>query len=192
MKKLPDIHNPNEVYLGNADREYSFLQNYETLPDCPQNAQKVLDISMQILNRQMRWHAPSMLYNVNPPVMFNTVVATTVAKLYNPNAITSRTCSGFVEMEKQIVRQLSGLLGWDAKESAGVFTPGGKYCLTYAVRCGLNRVDFPTQERPVVITSEVNHYSIESVCEHFDWEEDVSEYPLHTKGLLILKSLDKY
>ena len=44
MKKLPDIHNPNEVYLGNADREYSFLQNYEALPDCPQNAQKVLDI----------------------------------------------------------------------------------------------------------------------------------------------------
>lgn len=129
MKKLPDIHNPNEVFLGNADREYSFLQNYEALPDCPQNAQKVLDISMQILNGQMRWHAPSMLYNVNPPVMFNTVAATTVAKLYNPNAITSRTCSGFVEMEKQIVRQLSGLLGWDAKESAGVFTPGGKYCL---------------------------------------------------------------
>ena len=87
MKKLPDIHNPNEVYLGNADREYSFLQNYEALPDCPQNAQKVLDISMQILNGQMRWHAPSMLYNVNPPVMFNTVAATTVAKLYNQTVV---------------------------------------------------------------------------------------------------------
>ncbi len=184
MKKLPDIHNPNEVYLGNADREYSFLQNYEALPDCPQNAQKVLDISMQILNGQMRWHAPSMLYNVNPPVMFNTVAATTVAKLYNPNAITSRTCSGFVEMEKQIVRQLSGLLGWDAKESAGVFTPGGKYCLTYAVKCGLNRVDFPTQERPVVITSEINHYSIESVCEHFGLGGRCIRVPVTHEGII--------
>lgn len=184
MKKIPDIQNPNEVYLGNTDREYSFLENYEALPDCPQNAQKVLDISMQVLNGQMRWHAPSMLYNVNPPVMFNTVAATTVAKLYNPNAITSRTCSGFIEMEKQIIRQLSGLLGWNKKESAGVFTPGGKYCLTYALKCGLNRIDLQTQERPVVITSEINHYSIESVCEHFGLGGRCIRLPVTHEGII--------
>lgn len=187
MKKIPNIQNPNEVYLGHVDREYSFLQNYETLPDCPQNAQKVLDISVQILNGQMRWHAPSMLYNVNPPVMFNTVAATTVAKLYNPNAITSRTCSGFIEMEKQIVRQLSRLLGWNEKESAGVFTPGGKYCLTYAVKCGLNRVGFQTQERPVVITSEINHYSIESICEHFGLGGRCIRVPATHEGIIDFK-----
>lgn len=184
IKKIPDIQNSNEVCLGNVNKDYSFLQNYETLPDCPQNAQEVLDSSVQILDGQMRWHAPSMLYNVNPPVMFNTVAATTIAKLYNPNAITSRTCSGFIEMEKQIVRQLSRLLGWNDKESAGIFTPGGKYCLTYAIKCGLNRVDFQTQERPVVITSEINHYSIESICEHFGLGGRCIRVPVTHEGII--------
>lgn len=184
IKKMPAIQNPNEVYLGNVNKEYSFLQNYEALPDCPQNAQKILNSSIQILDGQMRWHAPSMLYNVNPPVMFNTVAATTVAKLYNPNAITSRTCSGFIEMEKQVVRQLSRLLGWNDKESAGIFTPGGKYCLTYAIKCGLNRIDFQTQERPVVITSEINHYSIESICEHFGLGGRCIRVPVTSEGII--------
>ena len=184
LRKIPDIQNPNEVYLGNVDKEYFFLQKYEILPSGPQNAQEILDDSMQILNGQMRWHAPSMLYNVNPPVMFNTVAATAVTKLYNPNAITSRTCSGFIKMERQIVRQLSRLLGWDEKESDGVFTPGGKYCLTYAIKCGLNRLNFPTQEQPVVITSEINHYSIESVCEQLGLGGKCIRIPVTHEGVI--------
>lgn len=184
IDRIPHTQNPNEIYLGSTNKEYSFLQNYEDLPNYPQNMQEVLEVSIQILNGQMRWHSPSMLYNINPPVMFNTVAATTVSKLYNPNAITSRTCAGFVEMEKQVVRQLSQLLGWNKEQSSGIFAPGGKYCLIYAVKCGLNRIKFQSQVQPVVITSEINHYSIESVCELLGLSKRCIRVPVTQNGTI--------
>lgn len=165
MENIPIPQTSKAVYLGNSDTKYDFLSKYESIPECPQDPYKILVDSLQIMNGQMRWHAPSMLYNVNPPVMFNTVAATTISKMYNPNAINKRTSSGFLEMERQIVRQFANLLGWNKDTSAGIFTPGGKYCLTYAIKCGLNRCKYETKKFPVVITSEINHYSIESVCE---------------------------
>ncbi len=154
LKNIPVPQTSKAVYLGNPDAKHSFLAKYEVIPKYPQNPYKILNDSLQIMNGQMRWHAPTMLYNVNPPVMFSAVAATTITKMYNPNAINKRTSSGFLEMEKQVIRQLSDLVDWKNDMSAGIFTPGGKYCLTYAIKCGLNRCKFEAKELPVVITSE--------------------------------------
>lgn len=69
----------------------------------------------------------------------NTVAASTITNIYNPNGMIDRTSAGYLKMEKQIIRQLSNLLDIDSSKSAGVFTSGGKICITYAVKCGLNR-----------------------------------------------------
>ncbi len=181
---IPIIKNANDVFLGKPDKSYSFLGEYETIPQELQDPQKTLDISTKILSGQMRWHAPTMLYNVNPPVMFNTVAATTITKLYNPNAITRRTSAGLTIMEDQIIRQLAKLLNWNEKNASGIFTPGGKYCITYAIKCGLNRCDFQTQEPPVVITSEINHFSIESVCNHLGLSGQCRRVPVTLDGTI--------
>lgn len=184
LNAVPAIETPNSVYLGKSDQDYSFLEDYEILPGGPQNAQEVLNTSIQIFNGQMRWHAPSMLYNINPPVMFNTVAATAIAKLYNPNALTRRTSAGFTKMEQQIIRQLSVLLDWNTEQSAGVFTPGGKYCLTYAIKCGLNRCAINSDKHPVVLASEINHFSIESVCEQLGLGQRCIRIPITQEGTI--------
>lgn len=166
FEKLPKPETPEALYLGNSQDNYSFLEEYSKIPLCPQNPEKILNTSIQILNGQMRWHNASMLYNVDPSIMFNTVVASAVTNLYNPSTMVGQYCAGYLDMEKQIAAQLSTLVGWDSRQSAGIFTPGGKICLSYAIKTGLNRCQKFSSSRktPVVICSEINHFSIETVC----------------------------
>lgn len=156
----------NSYYLGDLDYDYEdYLSSYEEIPMTPKEQKQILNQSLKILNGQIRWNSPLSFYNVCPPVMMNTVAASTITNMYNPNGMIDRTCAGYLNMERQIVRQLSNLLEIDSEESAGIFTAGGKVCLTYAVKCGLNRCyrRVRTNNSPIIITSMANHFSIESV-----------------------------
>lgn len=156
----------NSYCLGELDFDYeNFLLSFEEIPVHLNNQKKILSQSLQILNGQIRWNSPLSFYNICPPVMMNTVVASTITNIYNPNGMIDRTCAGYLNMEKQITRQLSNLLEINPKKSAGVFTSGGKVCLTYAIKCGLNRCqrNLHSDIPPVIITSMANHFSIESV-----------------------------
>lgn len=166
LTSLPDIQSEYIPLLGDDKINYNFFQKYEDIPLHPQNQVKTLLTSLQILNGQMRWHSPTSLHNVNPPVMFSTVIASTITNLYNPNALEKKTSAGLLLMEQQIIRQLSMLAGWNLNESGGTFTTGGKICMTYAIKCGINRCSqmVNNDKHPIVITSEINHYSVESSC----------------------------
>lgn len=167
LTSLPSIQSEYIPLLGDDKADHEFLYEYEDIPIHPQNQVKTLLSSLQILNGQMRWHAPTSLHNVNPPVMFSTVVASAITHLYNPNALEKKTSAGLLKMEQQIVRQLSVLAGWDVNKSGGTFTTGGKICMTYAIKCGINRCSqiITNDKHPVVITSEINHFSVESSCQ---------------------------
>ena len=166
MMTLPHV-NEDSYYLGDQKFDYtSFLADFENLPDHPKEQQIILNNSLKILNGQIRWNSALTLYNVCSPTMMNTVAASMITNLYNPNGMLTRTSAGYLYMEKQIVRQLSRLVGIDPDNSAGVFASGGKVCLAYAVKCGLNRCQrvFGYDTEPVVITSDSNHFSIEAVA----------------------------
>ncbi|MDR2571975.1 MAG: hypothetical protein LBD23_16985 [Oscillospiraceae bacterium] len=194
LKKVPKPVNTDSPFLGNQDLKYAFLDKYNELPLRPQNYESILKSSVEILNGQIRWHSPSVLYNVFPPVMFNTIAASAITNLYNPNAITHSNCAGFLDMEKQIVKQLSNLIGWNPDESAGVFTQGGKFCLTYAIKCGLNRCLNVTgnEEKPIVITSEINHYAIElSSFQLGIPKSNCIRIPINSEGTIDFKIFEK-
>lgn len=167
LTSVPDIQSEYIPLLGDDKINYQFFQEHDDIPIHPQNQIKTLLTSLQILNGQMRWHSPTSLHNVNPPVMFSTVIASAITNLYNPNALEKKTSAGLLVMEQQIIRQLSILAGWDSSESGGTFSTGGKICMTYAIKCGINRCSqmVRSNKRPVVITSEINHFSVESSCQ---------------------------
>ena len=166
IENLP-LTTPNSYYLGELDYNYEqMLSKFERIPLHPQDEETVLLESIKVLNGQTKWHSPLTLYNVCSPVMMNTVAASAVTNMFNPNGMIKGTSAGYLTMEKQIVKQLSNLVGINENDSAGVFVAGGKVCLTYGIKCGLNRCQrvcgFDTT--PVVITSDANHFSIESIC----------------------------
>ncbi|MCG7537928.1 pyridoxal-dependent decarboxylase [Pseudoalteromonas sp. OOF1S-7] len=165
MSNLPELNSCESPFLGNYKSSHSFLNKYKEIPREVNDIDTVLNDSMEVFDGQPRWHAPTTLYNVNPPTMLNTVAATTLSSLYNPNAMAGKTAPGIVKMENLIIKQLSNLIGWKNKRS-GIFTSGGKACITYGIKMGMNRCEpfCDSERKPVVITSKINHYSIESTC----------------------------
>lgn len=155
----------NSYYLGELEFNYeNYLAAFERIPNNVRDQEQVLSQSLQVLNGQIRWNSPLSFYNVCPPTMMNTVAAATITNMYNPNGMIDKTSAGYLSMEKQIIRQLSNLLDINPDESAGVFTSGGKVCITYAIKCGLNRCqrEYSCKNPPVIITSQANHFSIEA------------------------------
>jgi glutamate/tyrosine decarboxylase-like PLP-dependent enzyme len=157
-------------YLGtNREIDFSFVKKYENLPTHPQPASDVLNGAMNFFQRSILWHSPQALQNITPPPLLEAVAVSTIANLYNLNLLWDYVSAGVQEAEQQIVRQISKLAGWTG-DSDGVFTYGGKGCLTYAIRVGLNRCcprvakESINSVAPVVITTKFNHYIIESVC----------------------------
>lgn len=164
-------HNSETPYLGTLDGDYSFLRNFEMLPNLPKDKNTILAAASQMFSGMLKWHHPHVMHNVNPSPMISTVAIGCVTNIYNPNPLWDFVSAGSQEMEQQIVRQMATLAQWEGNPD-GVFTFGGKGCLTYAIRIGLNRClkDVSSQgltnrqKPPVVITSEANHYSIDTAC----------------------------
>lgn len=156
-------------YLGGSGGNYTFLKTHEKIPNSLADRKKVLKDAFRLLTGAIRWHSPDTLQNVTPPPLIESVAISTLVNLYNPNLIWDHVSAGAQEAEQQIVRQISKLIGWTGNTD-GVFTYGGKGCLTYAIRIGMNRcIPRMSSEgmrgaRPVVLTTEYNHYIIESVC----------------------------
>ena len=160
-------------YFGKLQFDAKLLENFESIPFCGHKSEVVMRGLVDALTGQLRWNSSSVLHNINPPAAIDSMAAACIANIYNPNPLWDFVSSGSQEMEKQIVRQMSRLVGWNEKESDGVFTFGGKGCLTYAVKLGLNRavpgnalhgLTSARKKEPVVISSDESHYSLDTVC----------------------------
>jgi glutamate/tyrosine decarboxylase-like PLP-dependent enzyme len=161
-----------DVYIGGKEHNYDFLlENNHSVPECGAKVGSVLLNALKALKGGLKWNNIAVMHNINPQPMIASVAISTICNLYNLNGIWDFVSAGAHSMEKGIIIQLSSVFGWN--ESDGVFTFGGKGCLTYAVRIGLNRcckslssrgLRFSCEESPVVVTSVANHYTINTVC----------------------------
>jgi glutamate/tyrosine decarboxylase-like PLP-dependent enzyme len=162
----------DSAYIGgSADHDYSFLRNDGFVPEKGEEAEVVLSTALRALHGGLKWNNTGVMHNVNPQPMLATVAISAICNMFNLNGIWDFVSAGAHSMEKSIVRQLSTMFLWN--ESDGVFTFGGKGCLTYAVRIGLNRCCKSVSScgllslkgnAPVVVTSSANHYTIKTVC----------------------------
>jgi len=161
----------DDAYLGAPLDKEPNLDSWEELPAQGKDRKVILTAGLSVLHGQPRWHAPSVMHNVNPAPLMDSVAAATVASAYNPNLLWDFVSAGVQTLERQVFRQLGKLAGWDVSQPDGVFTFGGKGCLTYAIRVGLNRClpgvsssGLAGKKAPVVVTSSANHYSIDTAC----------------------------
>ncbi|MGH3404424.1 MAG: pyridoxal phosphate-dependent decarboxylase family protein [Streptosporangiaceae bacterium] len=167
---VPSEGDAGHPYLGSAVPDMSWLDPYEAIPDAGLDPRATVGTALGALGGQIRWESPGAVHNVNQPVLLPAWAAHAVTSLYNPNALWDLVSGGCLDMERQVTRQLSGLMGWDARECDGLFTFGGKAGLIYAIRLGLNRCVPELSRlglggaRPMVITTGQNHYAVDSAC----------------------------
>ncbi|MGB0848858.1 MAG: hypothetical protein ACPGSM_19145, partial [Thiolinea sp.] len=167
---LPAV-STDDTRLGEALQAEPDLSAWEALPEQGHDRAAVLAASMQTLQGQPRWHSPAVMHNINPAPLLDTVAASAIVNTYNPNLLWDYVSAGGQATERQILRQMGRLIGWEEEQPEGAFTFGGKGCLINAIRTGLNRCvpnvssqGLPAGPKPVVISSAANHDCIATVC----------------------------
>jgi L-2,4-diaminobutyrate decarboxylase len=189
--ELASSDDPDHPYAGSPVPDMSWLGRYEAIPSGGLDPEDVVKAALGALDGQVRWQAPGAVHNVNQPVLLPAWVAYAVTSLYNPNALWDLVSGGCLDMERQVVRQAAGLMGWDAGECDGLFAFGGKAGLMYAIRLGLNRCvpglsrSGLGDARPMVITTGQNHYSVDSACSLLGIGTDaVVKVPTDSRGAM--------
>ena len=141
---------------------------------------------------RIRWNSPYTLLNIAPAPLLITIAATTVASLYNQNALWDFTSGDIIFFEKKVIKALTELIGWDFKLSEGLSTYGGKATLMYAIKVGLHKFDIDIIKEGIkkeyfVIASDRAHYSIPDICNYLGiGSANLIQINTDTNGKMIL------
>jgi L-2,4-diaminobutyrate decarboxylase len=193
---------PNDIYLGGepTPSEFPEIESWAGFSLNGMDPAQVLAAALSVFRGIPLWHSPEIMLNVQPPVMKAAIAAAAVVTMMNSNMIWDHASGQAHKLEDQIFRHVGRLAQWDEATVGGVFTYGGKGCLAYAVRTGLNRCSpgvsskgFGINDKhPVVITSETSHYCIESICaQHNMGSVNVVRIPINNDGTINLEAYEK-
>lgn len=118
----------------------------------------------------IKWHSPYAAFNITSTPLLDTVAASTITQLFNPNCLWDLTSGKFILAEKKIIR----LLGKKVLKSSnpdGLSTFGGKGTLLYAIKTGLGNCDQQHKKEGLsgkyaVVCSYATHFCVADVCDY--------------------------
>ena len=142
------------------------------------------------------WGHPRTQINVIPPPSIPSIIGSLLPAIYNPNLISDDTSYGLALTEASVAAMMARLVGYDAEQSAGVFTFGGTGTTLYGVKLGIEKA-FPdamhngVRGDGVVLASAQSHYCRLNVA---GWlglgEKNVVEVPTHLQNDIRIDRLD--
>lgn len=186
MARIPGLVEKFEKYLEKS-----------TIPYKEQDPKKVMLELANYFKGAVRWHHPWTMINITPPPLLPSIAATTITMLFNPNLAIDVSCGGLALTELEIVKHLSSLVGWNWKESHGVFTFGGKGTDLYAVKVALQKncpefMENGIHGRVAISSTAQCHPCHVEVC---DWlglgKKNCLRLPVDSLGILDLKEAEK-
>lgn len=154
----------------------------------------------QIFDGTVKWHSPKTAFNITSTPLLDTVAASTLTNLLNPNCLWDLPGGKFVLAEKNLINLLGNRI-LKSNNSDGLSTFGGKGTLLYAIKTGLGNCDPEHKKRGLqgkyaVVVSYTTHFCVADVCDYVGIGSDsLLKIPLLPTGEMnyeILKTtLDK-
>ncbi len=142
------------------------------------------------------WGHPRTQINVVPPPSIPSIIGSLLPAIYNPNLISDDTSYGLALTEASVAAMVARLVGYDAEQSAGVFTFGGTGTTLYGVKLGIEKafpdaMDNGVRGDGVILASAQSHYCRLNVA---GWlglgEKNVVEVPTHLQNDIRIDRLD--
>ncbi|VVB69248.1 L-aspartate decarboxylase [uncultured archaeon] len=136
--------------------------------DFPEHVTSVEDVTELIagyLNGMNIWAHPNSQVNVIPPSSIPSIMAFIGAAIYNPNIIWDEYSALFAQAEIEAISMVSNLVGYDPRQSGGIFTFGGTGTIFYGCKMGLEKAlggrgnVEGVREDLNIIASQSSHYS---------------------------------
>jgi glutamate/tyrosine decarboxylase-like PLP-dependent enzyme len=141
------------------------------------------------------WGHPRSQINVIPPPSVASIIGVLLSATYNPNLCSDESARRFAEAEVYVSSAVADLVGYDPRQSAGIFTFGGTGTLLYAVKIGLEKAVPGTlrrglDDRVVVLASQTSHYSCYTVAAWLGIGQDhVVSVPTHEDNSIDVEAL---
>lgn len=85
------------------------------------------------------WENPASVENVVTMPCDPGVYGTMIGALANPNLVYKEYSGMADELEKNVVRQIAHLVGYDVDQATGIFTQGGTFCNLYGYLTGIRK-----------------------------------------------------
>ena len=183
--------------LGTPCQPNYAAARYDRLPPDGQRLEQVIPELVKYLHGMFIWGHPRSQLNIVPQPTIASIIGVLLPSIYNPNMCSDESAVRMAEAEVRVAAMTAGMVGYDPKPSAGVFTFGGTGGLLYGVRIGLEKAlpgsgQYGLREKTVVLTSQQGHYATLNVAAWLGiGQENVLAVPTHADNSMRLDLLEK-
>ena len=150
---------------GGSEAEPYEESQQAAFPEHMNSVEEVTGVLADYCRGMTIWSHPHAQVNVIPPPTISSITAFIASAIYNPNIITDEYSGRFTEAEIRSVAMLSDLIGYDPRQSGGLFTFGGTGTILYGCKLGIEKVlhgrgmQDGIREDVKILSSDVSHYS---------------------------------
>ena len=187
----------SEVPLLGRPRELDYTSTEQTeLAEEGRSVEEVASLLVDKLEGLPIWGHPRTQINVIPPSSIPSIIGSLLATIYNPNLVSDDTSYGLALTEASVAAMVARLVGYNAEQSAGIFTFGGTGTTLYSVKLGIEKafpdaMDNGIRADGVILASAQSHYCRLNVA---GWlglgEKNVVEVPTHLQNDIRIDQLD--
>ena len=171
-KSIEPYRNYDSCFF-NGSTEFKYLDYLETcqLNQKTMEPEDVFNYVAPLFQNIPNWNNPGTMINVIPPVNLLSLVGSLYTNMFNSNFAEDHYSGRLLACELEVGKYLSELIGWNWKQSYGLFTFGGKGTNLYATKIALNNA-FPSNmvsglnnQQCFMITSSTAHPCHYEVCQ---------------------------
>jgi L-2,4-diaminobutyrate decarboxylase len=151
--------------LLGSDMPNSIGDGLERFPEGMSSVEAVVERLVDYCRGMIVWSHPNFQAQVVPPPTVPSITAVVAAAIYNPNIVEDAASMRFAEAERQVVTQISELIGFDPARSGGLFTFGGTGTILYGCKLAIERLSGGRAMRDglredlKIVTSDAAHYT---------------------------------
>ncbi|MFM8218725.1 MAG: pyridoxal phosphate-dependent decarboxylase family protein [Planctomycetaceae bacterium] len=141
----------------------------QTMTDEPRLLEEVSRQLVGYLSGMFIWGHPRAQINVVPPPTIASIIGGLLPSIYNANLVSEESSRRVAVAEVEAAAMTSSLVGYDPRQSAGVFTFGGTGTALYGVRLAVEKAFPGTMQQGLrhpaaIVCSERAHYACKTVA----------------------------
>ncbi|MFN8855917.1 MAG: pyridoxal phosphate-dependent decarboxylase family protein [Planctomycetaceae bacterium] len=137
--------------------------------DDPGDLEEITRRLVEHLSGMFIWGHPRAQINVISPPTIPSIIGGLLPSIYNPNLVSEESSRQVALAEVEASAMTASLVGYDPRNSVGIFKFGGTATTLYGVRMGVEKAAPGTmseglREPLAIVCSERAHYAAKTVC----------------------------
>ncbi len=196
-KGVNDFVDTDMTRLSNRMQgSYEDFLKHKKISVNPRDPYEVLSELTDYFGGAIRWQNPGTMINVNPPANIPSIAASAYAMLFNPNFAQDMSTGTLLATELEVSKIISDFVGWDWKQTQGLFTFGGKSTNMHAVKIALQKalgdtINKAIKDKVFIISSIQGHPCHAEVC---GWlgigQESLIRVPVDKNGTIDVEAAE--